>query len=257
MRLFLIRVRDLLARRRFDRDHRNRWPIATSPAFTSFDADHAFHESYEAAQAATQMSSSDNPWRRQRHFVLRGLVDHALSVPGDFVECGCWRGLSAIQIAAAIRRSGTPHSFLIFDSFEGLSEFREEDKAGPSYVAERELEVRKTFVAGESIVRSNLEEFADFCEYYAGWIPARFEEMKDRRFSFVHVDVDLHDPTRDCLDFFWPRLAVGGVLLIDDYGHSSYPGSQIAVDTFRGSLAGGEAFFSVLAAGNAFLLKLR
>lgn len=49
-----------------------------------------------------------------------------------------------------------------------------------------------------------------FARLHAGVIPARFPEVADRRFSLVHVDVDLYRPTIDSLEFFYPRMVPGG-----------------------------------------------
>ena len=56
--------------------------------------------------------------------------------------------------------------------------------------------------------------------------------MADRAFSFVHVDVDLYEPTRDSFAFFYERLSPGGILLCDDYGCTTCPGATKAADEF-------------------------
>jgi hypothetical protein len=56
--------------------------------------------------------------------------------------------------------------------------------------------------------------------------------VKDKRFSFVHVDVDLYQPTLDSMEFFCPRLNNGGILLCDDYVSSLCPGAIRAIDEF-------------------------
>jgi O-methyltransferase len=66
--------------------------------------------------------------------------------------------------------------------------------------------------------------------YHRGWIPERFDEVKDLQFAFVHVDVDLHEPTRDSLVYFYERLVPGGILLCDDYGSAACPGAKQAFD---------------------------
>jgi hypothetical protein len=65
---------------------------------------------------------------------------------------------------------------------------------------------------------------------HRGWIPERFPDVADERFSFVHVDVDLYEPHRDAIEFFWPRLTQGGVMVFDDYGSAYCPGARRAVD---------------------------
>ena len=78
------------------------------------------------------------------------------------------------------------------------------------------------------------ETLAGFDNYrvYKGWIPERFPDIADRGFSFVHVDVDLYQPTLDSLKFFYPRMQPGGLILMDDYGFTSSPEPNTAADEF-------------------------
>ena len=63
-------------------------------------------------------------------------------------------------------------------------------------------------------------------------MPATFVGLDQVRLCFAHLDVDLYRSVTDCLTFIWPRLAVGGVIVIDDYGFESCPGAKSAVDEF-------------------------
>jgi O-methyltransferase len=145
---------------------------------------------------------------------------------GDTAECGCFMGLGShliclahVDVALARERR-----HFVFDSFEGLSAPGEFDGG---YWSKGDL------ACDEMSVRGNLEEF-DFVEYKKGWIPTRFSEMRDKHFCFVHVDVDLADPTLQCLEFFFPRLSPRGVMILDDYGFGSCPGVTRAVEQFIG-----------------------
>ncbi len=71
-----------------------------------------------------------------------------------------------------------------------------------------------------------------FARLYKGWIPERFEEVADIRFCFLHIDVDIYQPTRDALRFFYERMNPGGLILFDDYGYTTAPGERLAVDEF-------------------------
>ena len=82
--------------------------------------------------------------------------------------------------------------------------------------------------------RPRTSNLADFDNYtaLAGWIPERFDEVRELEFSFVHVDVDLYEPTRDTIDFFYSRVSSNGIMLFDDYGFKSCPGAKKAIDEF-------------------------
>jgi O-methyltransferase len=88
--------------------------------------------------------------------------------------------------------------------------------------------------------------------WHPGWIPTRFHDAGDRRFAFVHIDVDLEQPTRDSIEFFYPRLNPGGILLCDDYGFAACPGATRAIDEF---LAHKPEKIVALASGGGFIVK--
>ena len=72
----------------------------------------------------------------------------------------------------------------------------------------------------------------DLVVFHEGWIPDRFGDVAETRFCFVHLDVDLFQPTRDSLGFFYPRMVDGGLIVCDDYGFETCPGARRAVDEF-------------------------
>ena len=112
--------------------------------------------------------------------------------------------------------------------------------------------MRKVVAASEELVRSNLSEF-DFIDFYKGWIPERFPEASDRSFILVHIDLDLYDPIRDSIEFFYPRLVEGGIMVFDDYGLSQFPGTKLAVDEAVKSMS--PSFFYEVPTGGSFMIK--
>ena len=85
-----------------------------------------------------------------------------------------------------------------------------------------------------------------------GWIPERFAEVRDKTFCFVHIDVDLYQPTKDSIAFFYPRMQPGGIILCDDYGFTTCPGATKAVDEYLGGKL--EKMIS-LCSGGGFMIK--
>jgi hypothetical protein len=67
-----------------------------------------------------------------------------------------------------------------------------------------------------------------------GWIPEVFRkaEADIGQLAFVHIDVDLYEPTRESLEFLYPRVASGGIIVCDDYGFISCPGAVRAIDEY-------------------------
>jgi hypothetical protein len=147
------------------------------------------------------------------------------SLEGDTAECGVYKGASSFLMLLANRDSKLNKTHHIFDSFEGLSEPGHLDgkywSAGNLSVSEQlVIEMLNPFVANKDF----------FC--HKGWIPDRFKDVSAAKFSFVHVDVDLFQPTLDSIEFFYEKIVPGGVFLCDDYGFSSCPGATKAIDEF-------------------------
>jgi hypothetical protein len=176
-----------------------------------------------------------------RRWMLWQLLRLIPDVPGDTAECGVYEGSSSWLICSAIEGTGRMHH--LFDSFEGLSAPNIED--GTYWTA-------GALAIGEDIVRQNLARFADTLEFHKGWIPSRFADVADRFFAFVHIDVDLGQPTLDSIQFFYPRLSNGGIMVCDDYGCSSCPGATRAIDRF---LADKPEKMMGLDAGGGFFIK--
>ena len=229
----------------------NCWPIQKEKHVVFFEEDADFHFAYNDAQIATQMQLSDNPLRRQRHYTLVQLFKNSIQLNGDVVECGTFQGLSAFQIGRIIKENTIDKSFHIFDSFEGLSVHNEEGDIGQTEELNEKL--RKQFSYGEGLVRQNLNDY-NFINYYKGWIPDRFNEVEDKKFCFVHIDVDLFQPIKDSIEFFYPKLVDRGIMVFDDYGYTAqFPGAKKAVDEAIMKLK--PSFFLSLPSGQSYLIK--
>jgi O-methyltransferase len=160
-------------------------------------------------------------WKNfERRWNLDQMLRLVQSVAGDLAECGVFEGATAYQLCRfAVAHGRNVH---LFDSFKGLSAPKQSDG---TYWAEGGLS------ASEEKVRANLSEF-DCFETFPGWIPEAFVKVADRKYAFVHIDVDLEQPTFDSIAFFYPRLSIGGVILLDDHGYDTCPGARKAALDF-------------------------
>ena len=161
-----------------------------------------------------------------REYTLFSLLKSIRGIKGDTAECGVYEGSSSHLILSTLHDQKKPHH--IFDSFEGLSAPQTEDCVNSNNVFKWK---KHDLSVGEEYVRTNLNGFDNFT-LHRGWIPDRFNEVDDRRFCFVHIDVDVYQPTLDAVEFFYPRLNQGGILVCDDYGFASCPGAKRAIDQF-------------------------
>ena len=159
-----------------------------------------------------------------RSFVLQSSLRSIGNIDGDLAECGVRQGRSTLFMLTADLRKRAYH---LFDSFEGLSKPGEEDRDTRGRVRWDAGDLR----TDEALARKHLAGFENV-HFHVGWIPDTFPEVADRRFAFVHVDVDLYEPTRDALLFFYERTNRGGLIVCDDYGSAKCPGARKAFDEF-------------------------
>ncbi|MFH1605233.1 MAG: TylF/MycF/NovP-related O-methyltransferase [Pseudomonadota bacterium] len=190
------------------------------------------------AQAAAATGTS--PFPLQRIFRHRNLVRLfrrvCAKVVGDVAECGCARGLSFLQLCMSFKPDHpdwTGEGFHVFDSFEGLSEPSEKDigldASGPDAALIAANMAPGRFAVPFELVRDNIHRHFPRVALHPGWIPSAFPAVAGRAFCFVHLDVDLYQPTLDSLVYLFPRLAEGGAIITDDY---NWPGARAAFDEF-------------------------
>ena len=160
-------------------------------------------------------------------FTLYYLARSVQHIPGDIAECGVWRGYSSFAIASALKN--TPKHLHGFDSFEGLSHPAIEDRVNEDHMYKWK---RHDLAVEQAVAEKNLQSIKEMVSLYKGWIPERFSEVAEKTFCFVHIDVDLYQPTKESVEFFYERLSPGGVLICDDYGASICPGAKQAMDEF-------------------------
>jgi Macrocin-O-methyltransferase (TylF) len=145
----------------------------------------------------------------------------AEGVTGDFAELGVYRGNSAAVLAYYARQHG--RSVFLFDTFEG---FEGRDLTG--------IDARKPHQFAETsldLVRQNVGDDSVF--YIKGYFPASITNAaSDRRYAVVHLDCDLYEPMKAGLEFFYPRLSHGGLLIMHDYSSLFWDGAKKAIDEY-------------------------
>ena len=156
----------------------------------------------------------------ERCWTLWQMASHASSRDGEMMEAGVFQGGTAKMLKILAERAGK--ELHLFDSFEGMTQTDAKlDRHVTGDFAETSLEGVQRTVGP-----------ADFVHFHKGWVPDTFTAVEPKRFSFVHVDLDLYQGVRDTLEFVYPRMPAGGVIVSDDYGFASCPGARRAVDEF-------------------------
>lgn len=143
------------------------------------------------------------------------IVKSVAKIDGDIVEVGVYKGASA-KIIYEAKGDKVLH---LFDTFSGLS-----DVAGIDGVLKN------------NDYASSYQQVKNYLNYpdvfiYKGYFPKDTGKyIEDKRFSFVNLDVDTYKSTKNCLEFFYPRMNKGGAIIVHDY--SRLDGVKKVVDDF-------------------------
>jgi len=179
----------------------------------------------------------------QRMYGLYQSVNYILdnNIPGDFVECGVWRGGSSMIIAKLlVKKKVKNRRIYLYDTFEGMSEPTQNDfdldgKMATDLLNEN-IEDKENSVwclASLPDVQKNLRStgIADNqLVFIKGKVEDTIPSTCPEKISFLRLDTDWYESTKHELIYLYPILEKNGVLIIDDYGH--WGGCRKAVDEY-------------------------
>lgn len=165
---------------------------------------------------------------------LQSCVEDVLArnVPGDFIEAGVWRGGAAMLMKAILDLQGDHgRKVWLADSFAGApSPSAEEDQleSPACYHSIPFLSVSADEVVG-NFRRYGLHD--DRVRLVQGYFKDTLPRLADETWAIVRLDGNLYESTLDGLVHLYPRLAVGGYLIVDDFG--CCPPCRKAVEDYR------------------------
>jgi O-methyltransferase len=170
-------------------------------------------------------------------------------IPGALVECGVWRGgsmLAAILTLQALAMQD--REVFLYDTFEGMTAPGPRDMSPLDGSAEEEWsralqagrrawsDVFGEDVFHEGAVRALLQGTGyppDRLHFVKGAVEQTVPGVAPERIALLRLDTDWYESTRHELVHLFPRLSIGGVLIVDDYGH--WAGAKEAVDEYFSS----------------------
>jgi len=161
-------------------------------------------------------------WRIAKFIAHYEIFKRSIDVPGTVVECGVCKGASLMRFLSfnQILTSEQPKKIFAFDIF---GEFPE-----TTFEADQKFVRGWKKAVGKSISEKQLCTFLkhkgaeEHVELIAGditkTVPAFLEDHPDFQISFLNVDTDIYEPAVTILEHFYPRVAPGGIVLLDNYG---------------------------------------
>lgn len=184
----------------------------------------------EWTEADWERQGITDPNRPSSISIVLDALDKTATIPGDIVECGVWKGHSLASIAAKLKAMGSRKRLWAFDSFEGLPEPSAPDRIGDAFHPKA---LKGHFGdTGLDLVKRKLAAVGyEPFELRKGWFDQTLHEAP-APLSLVFLDCDLHDSYVTCLNELWPKLAVGGIMVFDEYYSLKYPGARKAIDAY-------------------------
>lgn len=155
-----------------------------------------------------------------RCYMLYQFSKQVSSLQGDAAEVGVYKGGTARLMARTFAPKGkTVH---LFDTFSGL----------PPCDPEKDCHNEGDFC---DVSLETVKDYLHDCKnvlFYPGIFPNTSKPLENKTFCLVHIDADIYESLLSSLDFFYPRMVQGGIIIFDDYGFPSCPGARLAVDEF-------------------------
>lgn len=213
---------------------------AVKPFLRRFGYTVAYDDDYEPeAQTIMNAAAPHTMTTRPRIYSLWQAVRYVVQadIPGDFVECGVWRGGSMYAAALTLNSlQVSDRGLVLCDTFEGMTAPTTVDintvghdaaelMRDPSSKTHRIA----TLPAVQDLMASSRYP-ADRIKYVVGDVCRTLPQEAPDRIAILRLDTDWYESTKHELEALYDRISPGGVLIIDDYGY--WEGARRAVDEF-------------------------
>lgn len=158
--------------------------------------------------------------KEQLMFLLASEIERK-RVQGAVAELGVFRG----DFSVVMNRALPNRKMYLFDTFCG---FETADVNEDDNVKNKENELLKFHDTSEELVLSRLNIQEGQCVIKKGWFPDTFD-LYDEKFCFVSIDLNMYQPILKSLELFYPRVSVGGYILLSCYNAPFYEGTRKAI----------------------------
>lgn len=201
--------------------------------------DDGYHGEFNA-----QQREEGKDWPKVAHTMigLDGLnnIQHCIedviknNIPGDLIETGVWRGGAVIFMRAILQEFNIKNkSVWVADSFQGLPAPNSVQYPADTY--EFNLNHTNTVLSiSEEMVKQNFSKYGlldEQVKFLKGWFKDTLPSAPIDTLAVIRLDGDFYESTMDALINLYPKLSIGGYIIIDDFG-AMQPCAQ-AVEDYR------------------------
>ena len=179
----------------------------------------------------------------ERIYTLIKAVEYIVlnQIPGDFVECGVWRGGSMMTIALTLKRmAATDRQLYLFDTFEGMPEPEDRDITLFGAPGREPWEQHKTDTSVNHFCYASLEDVQaniastgyplENIHTIQGRVQDTLPQHAPQTIALLRLDTDWYDSSKHELIHLYPNLVSKGVMIADDYGY--WQGQKDATDEY-------------------------
>lgn len=183
-----------------------------------FYDDAQFMRSFNAAAQTVQEQTL--VWRLH---VLAWAGDHCRHLPGDFVECGVYRGFSTAVLAHFLDFGNLPKQWFLYDTFSGVPEDQLNSyHENPDIYEQTDL---------HAYVLNRFENYPNI-QVVRGRVPEVLAERAPSSIAYLHIDMNSADAELGALEQLFGRVVPGGMVILDDYGCFYYREQKHVEDWF-------------------------
>lgn len=192
--------------------HSNDYEIILTPSsYSPWNKDIDFLDIYETVKENTLVDI-------YRCYELWTMVEQSKKLEdGALIEIGVWRGGTGSIIANKAQKCSIKNRVYLCDTFKGVVKASENDThySGAEH-ADTSLDIVESLVSNFKL--QNIEILKGiFPDDHANY-------LKDEKFRFCHIDVDVYQSAEDILNWIWDKMVSGGIVVYDDYGFDTCSG---------------------------------
>lgn len=176
---------------------------------------------FQTAYASGEKQQAMDGIRWRAHTALWA-ASHASHLEGDFVECGVYRGFLSMSIVTYLDFAKmTDRRFHLFDTYSGLvaQMVTEEDSAA----------YRNDYEECYDFVKKSFADIPNV-NIVKGPVPDTLPSANISKVAYLSIDMNCTQPEVDALEYFWPLMTSGGVVVLDDYGFPGHEAQKAGAD---------------------------
>jgi O-methyltransferase len=181
----------------------------------------------EGNESGWKGSVPDIRWRAH---IACWAAQHGLSLEGDFVECGVHTGILSMAICKYLDFERVEKKFYLFDTYEGIPI----DQITPDESDLAHSMNKNLYFDCLEIVQRNFSNYPNAIPV-KGRVPESFENIKMDKIAYLSLDMNNATAERAAIEYLWPKLVPGAIVVLDDYGWTSHKAQMVTIDEFAAS----------------------